>query len=211
MKIRDLLYGDHYPYDRNAPDTPPFNPQTWGGTDPIFGDLIDEIKPARIVEVGTWKGGSAITMSRHAPEAEIICVDTFLGAPWHWENPQRRSGLGLFNGFPTLFLAFQRAVLANGRQDYITPMPMTSRQAASMFREWGESADMVYIDAGHEQWAVSSDIHAWWGLVNPGCVMFGHDFTTAHPEVCEAVRCFFGDGGFEVRGDFWVVRKGGTR
>jgi len=208
MNIRERLYGDHDPYCRTAPIVDPFEPQTWGGRDPIFGDLIDDVEPTRIVEIGTWQGGSAITMSKHAPETEIICVDTFLGSPWHWATKERREHLLLANGFPTLFWRFQLAVLAHGRTDYITPMPMTSRQAASMFRDWGESADLIYIDANHEQWGVASDIVAWWGLVNPGGVMFGHDFNDIHPGVCEAVRSFFGRDGFEVRGDFWVARKG---
>jgi cephalosporin hydroxylase len=49
-----------------------------------FGELVEELRPARIFEVGTWKSGSALNITRHVTrlglDAEILCVDTWLGA-----------------------------------------------------------------------------------------------------------------------------------
>jgi len=63
----------------------------WGGDSPAFAELIHEIKPSLIIEVGSWKGASAITMA-DALAAEklpgkILCIDTWLG---HWNSGRIR-------------------------------------------------------------------------------------------------------------------------
>jgi len=77
-----LLPADPYanfPLDEWALDL-----QGWGSRHPLFGELIRLLKPSIIVEVGTWKGASAIQMARetkrHGSRAQIICVDTWLGS-----------------------------------------------------------------------------------------------------------------------------------
>lgn len=40
----------------------------WNGNKPIFRELIEKIKPTTIIEVGTWKGQSAITMGKTVKE-----------------------------------------------------------------------------------------------------------------------------------------------
>jgi hypothetical protein len=62
------------------------------------------------VDVGVWKGQSAVTlaraMARHVPEGAVIAVDTFLGSPEHW-NPGRpdrmMDGLLMTHGWPGLY------------------------------------------------------------------------------------------------------------
>ena len=58
--------------------------QGWNGESPIFSALIQTLKPRHIIEVGTWKGQSAITMARAVKAqglaTKITCVDTWLGA-----------------------------------------------------------------------------------------------------------------------------------
>jgi len=56
--------------------------------DPMWPDLIAATKPRIIVEVGTFKGRTAIFMAHLIKQlkldAKIICIDTWVGSPEHW-------------------------------------------------------------------------------------------------------------------------------
>lgn len=55
------LYPDHNPY--KGFKKVELDMQGWSSTDPVFEEIIQQLKPRKIVEVGTWKGGSAIHMA----------------------------------------------------------------------------------------------------------------------------------------------------
>ena len=65
-------------YDNFTPLPPDIT--GWNGNNPLFGQFIDLTKPSRIIEVGTWKGQSAINMGLHirktGQKCTITCVDT---------------------------------------------------------------------------------------------------------------------------------------
>ena len=44
----------------------PFDAHGWGGQSPAFRELISQVKPRLIVEVGTWKGASALKMGGYS-------------------------------------------------------------------------------------------------------------------------------------------------
>src|SRR5687767_5354488 len=80
----------------------------WGGADPIFGRLIELVKPRVIIEIGSWKGQSAITMADACKAQKwlpaIICIDTWLGSEemiFKWPHELRR-----LHGFPMLYYQF---------------------------------------------------------------------------------------------------------
>jgi cephalosporin hydroxylase len=59
----------------------PFDPAGWGCESPAFETLIERVRPKLIIEVGTWKGGSAIRMAdllkeKSLTETPILCIDT---------------------------------------------------------------------------------------------------------------------------------------
>jgi hypothetical protein len=56
------LFFDKNPYTDFDYTAYPEDVQGWGSTHPIFHILIDAIRPATIVELGSWKGASAIHM-----------------------------------------------------------------------------------------------------------------------------------------------------
>ncbi len=106
----------------------PFDPSGWGSTSPIFRKLIEEKRPRLIIEVGTWKGGSALRMADILKEikspAQIICVDTWLGALEFWnrhEHPERHAALKLVNGYPSVYYEFLANVCHAGHQKRIVP------------------------------------------------------------------------------------------
>lgn len=192
----------------------------WFSDEPVFDLLIHEVRPSLIVEVGTWKGKSAIHMAealrRNAlHQSRIFCVDTFLGSLEMWtrrDDPERYQALKCVNGFPTIYQQFLANVIHTGFEDMIIPFPNTSTIAADWFRDAGFMADLIYIDAGHGFAEVLTDMNCWWENLRPGGVLFGDDWSS-WPAVRRAVIKFLGQLEREyveadvVHGNKWVIRK----
>src|SRR5205085_1801349 len=110
--------------------------QGWGSTDLVFQQVIGLLRPAVIVEVGTWKGASAIHMGQVARgfglPTQIVCVDTWLGSPEHFLALHEgwRESLRIRNGYPQLYFTFLTNVIQHGLTDTIIPLPATSENAA---------------------------------------------------------------------------------
>src|SRR5687768_5229089 len=85
--IRDQLF-ERSPYEDFDATPHPDDVQGWGSDDPLLVEAIHALRPARICEVGSWKGRSAINMAKAVKSlglnTEIVCVDTWLGSPEHW-------------------------------------------------------------------------------------------------------------------------------
>jgi len=199
--IRDLLF-ERDPYLGFTPLPERMN--GWNSTSVVFRMLIEEIKPRLIVEVGSWLGASAIHMARQC-DAEIVCVDTWLGSPEMWgRNSDCYRQLGIEHGRPTIYDQFLSNVIHSRLQSTITPFPQTSQNAACWFYGSPIKPDLVYIDGSHEYEAVKADIASWASVVRLGGVLFGDDMNACWPGVEAAVV----DSGFpfERHGEKWVVR-----
>jgi Methyltransferase domain len=161
------------------------NPQGWGSDSPAFGKLIDELKPSFIIEVGTWKGGSAITMGKHLKRndgGKILCIDTWLGAIEFWENqsdPERYQALRCHHGYPQVYFDFLANVCHAGLQNAVIPFPIHSASAALWLMRHGIKAKMIYIDASHEEDDVYQDLLDYHEIILPGGVLFGDDWAWA--------------------------------
>ena len=172
------------PYQDFPLEDYPEDLQGWGSQSPAFEELLARTKPTRIIEVGTWKGGSAIHMAMLARKLgitpEIICVDTWLGAVEFWtdqKDPTRYLALKCRNGFPTVYYQFVANVIHQGCTDLITPFPQTATIAALWFRRHGVRADLIYIDGSHEEEDVYADLVGYWDLVRPGGLLAGDDWS----------------------------------
>lgn len=160
----------------------PADLQGWGSDDPIFRDVIAATRPSLIIEVGTWKGASAIHMAQITKElgldTKIICVDTWLGSPEHFlaQQPGWRESLLLKNGFPHLYYTFLSNVLRAGFADRIIPLANTSDNAAVILDAMGLKADLVYIDAAHEEEPAYRDFRNYWKLLSDHGVLLGDDY-----------------------------------
>jgi len=170
-----------------------------------------------VIEVGSWKGASAIHMARRLEDlglgAEIVCVDTWLGAIEFLDNKEdldRYVSLRLRHGYPTVYYQFLANVVKTGFQNVITPFPQTSLIAARWLRKHNVQAQLIYIDGSHEEEDVLSDLTHYWPVLAPDGIMFGDDFNEAWPGVRSAVRAFCELYGCElvVSDGRWVVRKG---
>ncbi|WP_367870084.1 class I SAM-dependent methyltransferase [Luteolibacter sp. Populi] len=211
--VRPLLHKAD-PYQGFDWQSYPEDASGWGSDSPAFGELVETLRPRRIIEVGTWKGGSALTLASHAArlglDAEILCVDTWLGALEMWtdlEDADRHGALALKHGYPTLYYQFLANVCRAGRQGMITPFPVPSVTAAQWFALRDVRADLIYIDGSHEEEDVYQDLVSYWDLVRPGGILLGDDW--GWDGVRLAVQRFARENGLAIshRHDKWELRR----
>jgi hypothetical protein len=168
--------------------------QGWGSSHPYLSDAIDALHPSVVVEVGVWKGGSAISLASKMKamnlDGVVIAVDTWLGAWDHWTNDEWFSHLNFSNGFPALYNTFAANIVGEGLQDYILPIPLDSVNAANVLRYYDVQVDVVHIDGGHDYHAVTSDLREWWPMIRQPGVLIGDDYPH-WPEVKRAFDDFF--------------------
>ena len=202
------------PYDGFDFQAVSYDAHGWGGESPAFRELLSQARPRLIVEVGTWKGASALEMARITREldltTQIVCIDTWLGALEFWtdqEDPKRYLSLQLRHGYPTAYYQFLANVCHQGFQDRIIPFPQTASIAALWFRYYGVTADVIYLDASHEEEDVYQDLCNYWELVSERGILFGDDY--AWDGVRLAVDRFAKEDGSRVAfiADKWVLRK----
>lgn len=192
-KVKDLLFGTgHDPY-ANLNPVLPFDGHGWASQGAALIHAIDTVKPKLIVEVGTWMGGSARFMAKHAvtvdPEVEVVCIDTFLGSVEHWSKESYL--MTLENGRPNIYRQFLSNVLHENLQNIITPFPVDSINGFGWMKKMNIVPDMIYIDAGHDYESVASDFSRWPTLLRPGGILIGDDFH--HPPIIQAAKDVFGD------------------
>lgn len=190
--IRDLLYAKD-PY-ADAPVVE-LDAQGWSANYDIFEQVLREFKPKTLIEVGSWKGASAIAMAKILSEIhddfEILCVDTFLASYEHWTGIAPHLDKQRFiNGRPDLYEKFLSNVNRMGMARHITPFPIDSVNAYHTLKYYGVQADFVYVDAGHEYESVKQDLIMYADLLRKGGVLLGDDYF--HPPIKQAVEEVFG-------------------
>ena len=198
----------------------PYDPSGWNGDAPLFGRLVAEVRPRLAFEVGTWKGQSAINTARHLQRlgngAQLVCIDTWLGSydMWGRTDDVTFADLQLVNGYPTVYRQFLANVVHARLQAVIIPLPLPSLIAARLLMYRRARADLIYIDASHEENDVYADIVYFWQTLRPGGVMFGDDYRVeAYPGVVAAVKAFCAENALDhevVGGQHWVIRKPGA-
>jgi hypothetical protein len=172
------------PYAGFAYQAIAFDDQGWGSRSPAFGKLVERIRPRLIIEVGTWKGGSAMEMALHLErlgltQAKILCVDTWLGALEMWGDhteADRYGSLALRHGYPQLYYQFLANVCHKGLQQRIIPFPLPSVTVAQWLSLRGVRAELIYLDGSHEEEDVYADLTDYWDLLAAGGLIFGDDY-----------------------------------
>ncbi len=160
----------------------PLDLQGWHGTSPVFEELINKTKPSLIIEVGTWKGQSAINMAKIIKKlglsTKIYCVDTWLGALefWDWDAGTQERNLLQKNGYPQIYYQFISNVVHNNVQDIILPFPNTSLIAARFFLNRKINSELVYVDASHDAEDVYLDIANYYKILKNKGIIFGDDY-----------------------------------
>jgi hypothetical protein len=160
------------------------------GDPEVFELLIKVIRPADIIEIGSWKGHSANFMAdlckKNGLKSRILCIDTFLGGGEHWLLPDAYPSLHRYNGMPTVIDRFLGNVAARGNEDTIFPLTISSGAGAHILGDMGFKADLIFVDAGHTYKDVVGDIEGFMPSLSEGGVMFGDDYQAS--EVADAVH-----------------------
>jgi len=201
--IRELLF-EQDPYEGFQPRECEL--RGWNSEHPKLAELIRETQPKLIVEIGSWLGASAIYMASHT-DAEILCIDTWTGAPEMWTDktdPERYQALKIEQGMPTIYRDFLSNVVRAGKQHQITPFPVPSTVGLTALRKLGIKPDLIYIDGDHTYRNVQTDI-------SMSCELFpqiicGDDFIY-WPDVARAVTKELPDRYVELDGFWWVKMR----
>lgn len=169
--------------------------QGWNSKHPIFGSLIQSLKPRTIIEVGTWKGASAVHMAKLQRDnniaGTILCIDTWLGGRQAYTDQKYLNDTLPRGGCLPMLGTFLENICHEGLQDHVFAMPSTAGDAAEQLRLMKVKADLIYIDANHEERDVWRDLQSYWPLVRNGGVLFGDDYDPDHfPGLIKAVTRF---------------------
>ena len=212
----DTIFYDHQPYD--GLELRSLDLQGWTPGAEVYLDLCKRVKAQTIVEVGVWKGASAAHLagylkSRH--EGVLFAVDTWTGALEFWDRRftkgayDEQRDLQFVHGYPSVYTTFLSNMVRSRLSSYVVPFPVTSRLAAEFFEEKAFLADLVHIDAAHEEQDAKDDIERWWPIVRPCGILMGDDYSKYWPGVILAVDAFAARVGvhLEVIGPKWVLRK----
>jgi hypothetical protein len=122
----------------------------------------------RIVEIGSFRGRSAIVLARAAgAAAEVVAIDPHAGND---RGPQEIEGYAA--EAQSDHEAFLASLEAAGVRDRVRHVRLPS---ASAHGEVDEPIDLLYIDGAHRYAPARDDIRDWGAHVAPGGTMLIHD------------------------------------
>ena len=154
--------------------------QGWRSDHPYLEECIRELLPSKILEVGVWKGASAITLANSLRanniDGAVLCVDTFRGSSEHWINPKFWKLMNMKSGIPGIYDNFMSNVVSKSLQEFIVPLPVDSATAYEICRKKAIRFDLIHIDAGHEYESVKNDMKIWSSLLNSGGAIIMDDY-----------------------------------
>jgi hypothetical protein len=156
-----------------------------------------------IVEVGCWLGRSTSYVAGlcRARGMSLVCVDAWAGSSDCFDAKYRE-------------LLASRDIEAEFRRHLdALALPAdirhtTSLAAAATFQPG--SVDLVFLDASHDEPAVTADIAAWWPTLRSSGILAGHDYRDDHPGVVAAVDRAVAEHGLTLArgpGSIWSVRS----
>lgn len=145
----------------------------------------------RIVEIGSWQGGSTRVMADATP-GSIIAVDNFTGCV----------GYEVEGGLAAAFYRHLGDHIASGK---VVHWWMAHGEAPKFMPI--NFLDMAMIDGNHAYEAVKHDITQWLPKIESGGILTGHDYHPRCPGVIQAVDELL--PGFKIAVDsLWYTVKG---
>ena len=141
---------------------------------------------ARIVEIGSYHGRSAIVLARaSATSASVTAIDPHAGND---RGPQQ------IEGTPDEGEADHQRFLANlrdaGVQDRVRHVRLPSSEALDAVEG---DIDLLYVDGAHRYAPARDDIARWGARVSPGGLLLIHDsFSSVGVTLAQARLLFFG-------------------
>jgi predicted O-methyltransferase YrrM len=148
-----------------------------------------------VIELGSWCGRSSIALSS---AKKLICVDNWIGSKNNAEGTPETCILSEFTANLEEEIAAGTVETATGclsNEGFIE---------SSLIERFAGEADVVFIDACHEEAEVSRDIETALALLKEGGIICGHDYSSAWPGVVAAVTKRFGNVGRAAESIWWV-------
>jgi predicted O-methyltransferase YrrM len=148
-------------------------------------ELLDENRKRnrRVIEIGSWRGYSTSIIMQHIFNEEgshLFCIDHWQGSP-STEQPKEIELKKL-----NVYAIFLSNMFELGYATRITPIKMSSKQAASLFLD--DYADLVFLDGDHIYPEVVQDIDIWLPKVRKGGILCGHDMECMYDVLPESLK-----------------------
>lgn len=133
-------------------------------------ELIAIRKPKCIIELGSWLGLSARFMASRMPDdGKLYAVDDWTADT----DIAIKNTPGMNLKIPTLYQQFLSNIKHANLCNKIIPIRMKTDEAAKAL---SVSADLIYIDASHDEESVFKDIMNWYPKLNKNGIMCGDDW-----------------------------------
>ncbi len=163
----------------------------------VLAGLCQEMNARHMVEVGTKDGRTTGFLLEHLRDVRVTAIDPWTPVP-NADEDYRDWDFGEIERKFWEHVGEHRA--------RCTMLRMTSAEAASQIAL--ASADLVFIDAGHDLDNALLDIKTWWPRVRENGYLCGHDYQHKFPGVMRAVARSFPLLRVAVCPDsVWVVQK----
>jgi len=136
----------------------------------LWAELVQPLrdKPARILEIGSWEGRSALFFLNYLPLSCIVCIDPFEGNAEHHRDPY-------FRQLATRTEAQFDSNLA-GFSGRVEKIKGSSTAILPTLGVAGRRFELAYIDGSHMAADVYSDAVLVWPLVEPGGTVIFDDY-----------------------------------
>jgi len=161
--------------------------------------------PAKLAEVGVWRGVQASHLLPAKSDLDMYLVD-------RWSTPKRGDSYSRSGSKISTYTQIYHDLALKMVRDLASQYPgrahiivSDSAEGARGFEDY--SLDMVFIDADHSYEGCKRDILAWANKVKIGSYLGGHDYANKTGEVKRAVDELFPLSRIEFGPDHvWFVR-----
>lgn len=152
------------------PDAYEFTSDWFSGREDVWGSLIESLRPARILEIGSYEGRSTCFLIERCGAsfpAEIVCIDTWEGGVEHDPKTMRSVEERFDNN-----VALARKQAAHDVT--IEKIKSDSRSALlSLAASGRRDFDLIYVDGSHQAPDVLCDAVLSFHLLRVnGCIIF---------------------------------------
>ena len=141
-----------------------------------------------VIEFGSWHGRSSVVL---AAAERLVCVDS-------WESADEERGK--FDQHMAQDMADLRVTVCGGDLQDDT-------FRGYLIDRFGGMAEMVFVDAAHDEESVARDIETAQALLADDGLLCGHDYSPAWPGVAAAVGRFYSQDRIGRAADsIWYVK-----
>jgi hypothetical protein len=137
--------------------------------------MIDRFPGGHFVEIGVWRGRSAVfmleTIAEKAANIQLDLVDTWLGS-----DSQLFRDIFKDQDKNFIYNEMLQNLKDSGMEKHVGAIHrMPSLEAVLLYED--ASLDFVFIDGDHENGACFNDMMAWYPKIKPNGVLAGHDMS----------------------------------